>query len=882
MTWLRTVRMFFMRGSRARDIAEELRIHLQMASEARVARGETTEEAAANARREFGNVGHVSEATHEAGGAMWLERLAQDARFGIRMLRRTPGFSLIAILCLALGIGANAALYGWMEGILLRPYPGVANQDRLVAVAGTEKGSTQPAELSWLDFVDLERGSTLFDSFIVSKIVSTTLTSGDRAERAIGLMVSPNYFDALGVRPVLGRGFTPDEATGMNGHPVTVISYKEWKERFRGDRAIIGRTQTYNNVPHVIVGVAPEGFLGTFVGYAMQFWVPTSMQAAFNPDGYKLDDRGARWIEGFARLKPGVTIERAQAEVSAAAKRLETDHPDVDRGRGVVLFPLWKAPFDNAKNLLPTLRVGFGVVLFVLFIACANVANLLLVRSFARRHEMTVRLSLGAARSRLVRQLMTEAVILALGATAGGLLVAYWCRDALVLLFPSQGGINYSINGAFDWRVVALSAAVGLGSTLLFAVVPAFQASNIDLAGALKSNSRSATGNRSRVRSLLVLVQVALSFVLLVGATLVLRSLERMRDADPGFSADSVVTTAVGLFAAGYDTSRAKPFDGQFLQRVRSIAGVEGAALARSTPFSTRPYDEGPIAVDGFDVGTDERPTASYNEVTPGYFATMGIRLLDGRDFAVSDDETSQPVAIVGEAMVATYWRGANPIGKRIQVNGRWRQIVGVAKDIKFGSLLETTRPLFYVPLRQKFSTQVALFVRTPHGPSALTPALVREIHALDPNLAPYEVISLREQLDRSTAAQRVAVTLLTVFGALAVLLAAIGLYGVMAYAVSQSRREIGLRMALGAAPMHVLRLILASGLSLTMIGIGLGAAAALGSTRLLGYMLYRVSPLDPVAFGAALVIMLIAAVAACVSPAWRAARTDPVGALRE
>jgi len=880
MRWRR--RFPFPSGRRDHEIAEELRIHLQMAAADRVARGESPADAAANARREFGNVGVVSEVTREATGGIWLERLAQDLRFGLRTLGRTPGFTMVAVLCLALGIGANASVYGWMEGILLRPFPGVTNQERLVAVAGTTKGTSELDELSWPDFVDLERGSTLFDAFIVNKIVGTTLTSGDRAERAVGLMVSPNYFDALGVRPVLGRGFTSDEGTGKNGHPVTVISYREWKERFRGDPAIIGKTQTYNGVPHVIVGVAPDGFLGTFVGYSMQFWVPSSMQAAFDPRGYTLDDRGARWIEGFARLKSGVTIAQAQAEITAAARRLETDYPDIDRGRGVEILPLWKSPFDNAKNLLPTLRVGFGVVLFVLFIACANVANLLLVRSFARRHEMTVRLALGAGRSRLIRQLVTEGAILATLATVCGLLVAYWCRNALVLFFPSQGGISYTFNGDFDWRVVALSAAVGLISTLLFAVVPAFQASNIDLAGALKSDSRSSTGGRSRVRAALVLLQVALSFVLLVGATLVLESLQRMRSASPGFSTDNVIVTSANLFAAGYDTARAKTFDDQLLQRVRAETGVETAALARSIPFSTRPYDSGPIAADGFDAKTDAQPTASYNSITPGYFATMGIPLVSGRDFTVSDDETSEPVAIVGESMVERFWRGASPIGRRVQVQGRWRQIVGVAKDIKFGSLLETPRALLYLPLRQNFSTQVAIFVRTSQGPAALTPALVREIHALDANLAPYEVITLREQLDRSTSPQRVAVTLLTLFGMLAVLLAGIGLYGVMAYAVSQSRRELGLRMALGAAPMQVLRLVMTSGLAMTMIGIAVGAAAALGSTRLLGYMLYRVSPRDPIAFGAALVVMIFAAILACMLPAWRAARTDPVGALRE
>jgi predicted permease len=872
------------RERRDREIADELRTHVAMAVADRIGRGETAAQAEANARREFGNLAVVGEATREAAGGLWLERLTQDIRFGVRMLRRTPGFSIVAVLCLALGIGANAAVYGWMEGIVLRPFPGVADQERIVAVAGTAKGTTGFSDVSWPDFIDLEKGSTSFEDLIVSKIVGTSLTSGDRAERAVGLMVSANYFDALGVRPILGRGFASDEGTGKNGHPVTVISYREWKERFRGDPAIIGKTQTYNSVPHVIVGVAPPGFLGTFVGYSMQFWVPTSMQAAFDPGGYKLDDRGARWIEGFARLKRGVTLGEAQAEVSAAAKRLEADYPDVDRGRGVQLLPLSQLPFDNAKNLLPTLRIGFAVVVFVLLVACANVANLLLVRSFARRHEMTLRLSLGAGRSRLIRQLVTEGMILAMLATAGGLLVAYWCRNALVLFFPSQGGVTYTFNGDFDWRVVAMSAGVGLASTLLFAVIPAFQASNIDLAGALKSDSRSSPGGRgrSRLRSVLVSVQVSLSFVLLVGAGLVLESLQSIRKASPGFSTQNVVTTAVNLFGAGYDTVRAKAFDEQLLTRVRALGGIDAAAMARSTPFSTRPYDAGPIAADGFDAKPDEQPTASYNSVTPGYFATMGIGLTSGRDFTVADDESSEPVAIVGESMAAQLWRGQSPMGRRLQINGRWRQVVGVAKDIKFGSLLESPRPLFYVPLRQNFSTQVSIFIRTAMGPASLTPVLVREIHALDANMAPYEVIKMREQVDRSTASQRVAVTLLSLFALLAVVLAGIGLYGVMAYAVSQSRREFGLRMALGAAPMQLFRLVISNGLALTTAGIVLGAAAALGSTRLLGYMLYKVSPRDPVAFASALVVMLVAAVAACLLPAWRAVRTDPVGALRE
>jgi macrolide transport system ATP-binding/permease protein len=865
------------------EIGEEIDAHLRMALEERIARGESRADAEANARREFGNVGHVQEVAREMSGSLWLERLGQDARFGLRMLRRAPGFSIIAILCLTLGIGANAVVGGWIEGILFRPFPGVANQDRLVHVAGTANGEPGYTGLSFPDFSDLERGSTLFDAFIVSKIIGTTISDGDRAERVTGLMVSPNYFEALSVRPVLGRGFAPDEGTGWNAHPVTVISYREWQDRFHGDPAVIGKTQQYNNVAHVIVGVAPEGFIGTFVGYSMQFYVPTSMQAAFDPSGYKLEDRGARWIEGFALLKRGATLDQAQSEISAQTARLASDYPDQDRGHGVRLLPLWRGTFDGAQGLMPTLRIGLAVAVFVLLIACANVANLLLVRSFVRRHEITVRLSLGAGRLRLMRQLFTEALLLSAIATGCAALLAYWLRNALTLFFPSQGGVVYTFRGDFDWRVCAVSAVIGIMSVVVFAAVPALHSSRADLSAALKSDSRSASGqrDRSRLRAALVVFQVAMSFVLLVAAGLVLRSLQRISGANPGFSTDEVLTTSVNLFAAGYDSTRAKAFDDRLLHSIRSIGGVDTMALARSLPFSTRPYDSGPIAVDGFVPGADEQPTASYNSVSPGYFATLGIELLSGRDFTTSDDESSEPVAIVGETMVAQFWGGENPIGKRLQIGGRWRRIVGVAKNVDFESLLDVPRALCYLPLRQNFSTQGAIFIRTRQAPDALRQSLAREIRALDPRIAPYEVITLREQVRRATSGQRVAVTLLGMFGALAMLLAGIGLYGTMAYTVSQRKRELGLRTALGAAPSVLLRLVLSQGLRLTAIGIFLGGLVAFASTRLIAYMLYQVSPRDPRAFVAALVVMVLAALLACLAPAWRAARTDPVTALR-
>jgi predicted permease len=866
------------------DLAEELRSHLEMAVELNLSKGMSAEEARREALKSFGGVEQTKELYRDQRGLPMIETTLQDLRFGLRMLRRSPGFSLLAILCLTLGIGANAAVFSWVEGILFRPYPAVTHQEQLLALTGTARGETGPTLISWPDLLDLQRSCTLIDSFIVNKIMGTTLSIGDRAEVTTGSIVSANYFDAIGVRPILGRGFEPGEDVGRNAHPVTVISYQLWKGRFKGDPQIVGKTQRLNGVMHTIVGVAPEGFYGTFVGWAMQFWVPASMEENFEGGGYKLEDRGARWIESYVRLKAGVTREQAQQEISAAAKRLEADYPDTNRGRDIQLWPLWQTPFNNAGTLLPTLEIMLAVVVFVLLIACANVSNLLLVRSFVRRHEMTVRLAIGAGRGRLLRQLFTEGLILSAFGATGGLLVAHWCRHALVLLFPARGGVAMHLPGEIDWRVLALSAGVCLIATLLLGLVPAMQTRNLDLAGALKSDSAAVVGGGGRawIRSGLVVMQVSLSFILLVGAGLLLQSLQKIRNTSPGFSTHGVLDTYVPLVAAGYDARRAQSFQDELLERVKTLPGVESAAFGRMTPLGYGSFSSTAIAVDGYQPPPEEQPTVQYNEVGPNYLATMGIPLVSGREFTRADDEKAALVAVVNETMAARYWLGKNPIGERVQVKGRWMQVVGVAKDSKYESLRETPKPFFYVPLRQNFSRGAGLYIRTPLGPETMATALTREVHALNPDLALFEVITLQEQLDRSTSPQQVAVTLVGILGGLALLLSAIGLYGVMSYAVSQSTRELGLRMALGADTSNLLRLVMSRGLALTAGGVVLGAAAALGLTRLLGSLLYEVSPRDPLAFASALVVMMIAALAACFLPAWRAARTDPARALRD
>jgi predicted permease len=874
----------FRRRRLENDLDDEFRSHLEMSIELNLRKGMTPADARREALRSFGGLEQTKELYRDQRGLPMIETTLQDLRFGLRMLGRSPGFSALAILCLTLGIGANAAVFSWIEGILFRPYPAVTHQEQLLALAGTARGESGHTALSWPDFADLQRNCTLFDAFFVSKIMGTTLSIGDRAEVTTGSIVSANYFDAIGVHPILGRGFEPSEDTGRNAHPVTVISYQLWKGRFKGDLQIIGKTQRLNNEVHTIVGVAPEGFYGTFVGWAMQFWVPASMEEIFESGGYKLEDRRARWIEAYVRLKPGVTRQQAQQEISAVAKRLEADYPDTNRGRGIMLWPLWQTPFNNAGTLLPTLEIMLAVVVFVLLIACANVGNLLLVRSFARRHEMTVRLAIGAGRGRLVKQLFTEGLILSAFGAAGGLLMAHWCRHALALLFPARGGVAMHLPGEIDWRVLALSAGVCLITTLVLGLVPAFQTGKIDLAGALKSDSAGVVGGGGRawVRSGLVVMQVSLSFVLLVGAGLLLQSLQKIRTTSPGFSTNGVLDTAVNLVSAGYDAPRAQTFQDELLNRVKALPGVESAAFARMTPLSYGSYSSTPVAVDGYQPPPEEQPIVEYNEVGPDYFTTLGIPLVFGRQFTRADDEKAALVAVVNETMAAQYWRGRNPIGERVQVKGRWMQVVGVAKDSKYQSVREAPKSFFYVPLRQNYSRGAGLYIRTPLSPETMAAALTREVHALDPDLALFEVISLQEQLDRSTSPQLVAVTLVSVLGGLALLLAAIGLYGVMSYAVSQSTRELGLRMALGAGASNLLRLVLSRGLALTAGGVVLGAVVASALTRLLGSLLYKVSPRNPLAFGTAFVVMTIAALAACFLPAWRATRTDPARALRD
>jgi len=860
------------------DLSEELQFHLQNQIDEYIARGMDPQEARRAAFRSLGGVEQVKEECRDARKMNLIENFVRDARLGLRMLQRNPGFTVLVILCLTLGIGANTAVFSWVEGLLLRPYPLVSHQERLVALSGTV--GEEREQTSWPDLLDVQRSCALCENVFVSSINGATLSIGERAEVVTGSIASANYFDAIGVHPVLGRGFEPGEDTGSGGHPVVVISYHLWQTRFQSDPKIIGKTQRLDNVVYTIIGVMPEGFYGTFVGRVIEFWVPVSMLEAINGSSFKLEDRGARWAESFVRLKSGVTRNQTQQEISAIAARLAVAYPASNRGHSIKVWPLWDTPFNHARELLPIFEIMVVVTMFVLLIVCANVGNLLLVQSFARRHEMTVRLAMGAGHGRLLRQLLTEGLLLAACGAAGGILMAYWCRHALALFFPDRG---LYLPGQIDVRVLGLSAALGLVVTLAVGLIPAFQTRNLALADTLKTEASSVmgAGGRAWLRSTLVVLQVTLSFILLVGATLLMQSLRRIRTTSPGFSTTRVLDTWIPSVAAGYDAPRAKTFQDQLIQRVRALPGVEAAAYARVVPLGYNTFSSAPIAIDGYEPQLNEQPTADYNEVSPEYFATMGIPLIAGREFTRADDENAPRVAIVNQTMVARYWRGQNPIGQRLQVKGDWAQVVGVVKDSKYYSMEETARPFFYVPLRQYFAIEPDIHIRSTQPLQTIQKALLREVRALDPNLPLYEMITLQEQVDRSTAQQLAAVGLVALFGGLALLLASIGLYGVMSYTVSQSTRELGLRMALGADPSNVLRLVLSRGLLLTTTGIMIGVGLALLLTRLLGNLLYQVSPRDPLAFAAAFVVMAVASATACFLPAWRATRTDPIRALR-
>jgi predicted permease len=582
-------------------------------------------------------------------------------------------------------------------------------------------------------------------------------------------------------------------------------------------------------------------------------------------------------------LSPGVNRAQGEAEISAVAQRLALEYPETNRGRGLTLLELWRSPFNSAAILLPVLAITLVVAGVVLLIACANVGNLLLVRSFARRQEMTIRAAIGAGRTRLLRLLVVEGLVLVTLASAAGFAVAEWCRNVLVLFIPSQG-VPLNLSAQIDVRVLGFSAGVCVFTAFLFVLMPALQMRNLDISSGLKQETGGIIGKErwtSRLRSALVLGQVSLCFVLLVGEGLFFRSLIGMYEESPGFSTQDVLNASIDLFAAGYDDNRGKAFQDRLIDDVRSFSGVQSAAFSRVAPFSYRGYSSGSIFVEGYQERPDEQPSVEYNEVGPDYFATLGIPLRSGREFNRQDNETSLLVSVVNQTFADRYWPGRDAVGQRFQLKGRWLQVIGVARNAKYRSFIEEPKAFAYLPLRQAYSGQVMLHIHTRQAAETFAATLAHEVHSLDANLAPSAVITMDEQVRMSTSAQRMAVTLLGVIGALGLLLAIIGLYGVISYAVSQRMREFGLRIALGAASSDLLKLVVSLGIIPTIGGIALGVCVSLELSRLISGLLYKVRPHDTASFVFAAVVISIASGVACAIPAWRAVRADPVTALR-
>jgi putative ABC transport system permease protein len=833
-----------------------------------------------------------------------MENLWQDFRYGLRVLRASPGFAAVAVLSLALGIGANTSIFSVVNAALLRPLP-VTEPDRLFFVFNGTRTSPWGVS-SYPDYIDYRDKNEVFSDLLTYSSITVSARSDDQTDLISGSIVSGNFFDTLGLRAALGRTFTAEEDKTPNTNPVAVISHSLWERRFAGAPNVIGQQIALNGHAFTVVGVTPAGFNGPDVLENNDIYVPMMMQAVVRPPrgGFSgdmnpdlLSRRGSRWLSMIGRLKPGVAAEQAQAAMTTIAAGLEQAYPEDNRNRIAALFPVNKVDPQAYPQLISVAGLLLAVVAIVLLIACANVANLLLARASGRRREIAVRLAMGATRSRLVRQLLTESLLLSLAGGVVGLLVALWTIDVLKSATPTTGIFSFTLDYRLDGRVLAFTFLLSLATGVVFGLAPALQASRPDLVPALKDEASAAAQGRRRfsLRNVLVVAQVALSIVLLIGAGLFLRSLNNAQAIDPGFNADKILDAQLNINLLRYTKAQGQEFYRRVVERIEALPGVESASLARAVPMSGSSRTssfliqgrEGPDNVSRSEgTGPDEENeyTVNTNVVGLKYFATMGIPLLRGRDFTPQDNQGAPLAVIVNEAFARRYFEGDDPIGKRMSFRGAqgpWSEIIGVARDSKYRTLGESPRPFAYVPLAQNHETGMALHVRTTGNPTGLAAAVRHEVQSLDQNLPVTELQTLSGVLAGSLFAARIGAVLLAVFGSLALLLAAIGLYGVMSYTVSRRTREIGIRMALGAATGNVLRLVLKEGMSLVGSGVAVGLIVAAAVTRLLASFLYGVSALDAATFVAIPLLLALVAFLASYLPARRAAKVDPMIALR-
>jgi predicted permease len=825
-----------------------------------------------------------------------MDNLLKDLKYGARMLLRSKAFSLIAVLSLALGIGANTAIFSLVQTMLFSPFP-VEAPHELAAVFATDERNPGNLPLSHLNFKDVRDQNTVFSGTAAMTFAQVNMLVDQSSEQVLAQVVTGNYFDVLGMKPALGRTFLPQEDQTLGSHPVVVLSHGLWQRRFGGDPAIVGKTVTLNRQPFSVIGVAAEGFTGTLLFGAPDMWVPTMMHDVMQPGFDWYEQRRGLFLFAFGRLKPGVTLAQADANLKTIAKQLETSYPKDNKGRAVGAASLIEARTNpgggGGANQVATIAALLMVIVgLVLLIACANIANLLLARATARRREIAMRLALGAKRSRLVRQLLTESVLLALIGGAAGLVVAFWTLDALrAVNIPIPA--NVLLNLGLDARVLTFAIVISVLTGILFGLAPALQATRTDIVPVLKNEMVPSAGTSPRrflpwlnLRKGLVISQVALSLVALVAAGLFLRSLRQTQNIDPGFETGGVLMASFNLGREGYTPERGQLFYKQIVERVQGLPGVRSAAIAQGPPFGNQGFLRS-VFLEGRETSERDRVLVQVNPVSPRYFQTLGIPLERGRDFTADDDDDAPDVVVINKTMADRFWKGEDAIGKRFKFFGdeEFRTVVGIARDAKYNGLAEDPTPFIYQPITQAYTPAATILVRTGADAAGLARPVQAEIRQLDNRLSVLNVQTLGEQVSQTLGPQRLMVTLLGTFGMLALGLAAIGLYGVASYSVTQRTREIGVRVALGASRSNVVGLVLGQGMLLIGVGLAVGFAIGFAVVTLagqqIGNLLVGVRPFDPVTFfGTALLLALVAGVATWV-PARRAAAIDPLVALR-
>lgn len=806
--------------------------------------------------------------------------MLSDLRFAWRLLRKNPAFTAVAVLSLALGIGATTTVFGWIESVLLRPLPGVADQGRMVVLVST-RGDTQWDTVSLPDLKDLAAASDVFAGIVGSQLTPACLTLDAGPLWLYGQIATSNFFEVLGVQPLLGRTFVVDDDATAGGQPVLVLSEGTWRRHFNADPDIVGRAVELNRRSFTIVGVAPEEFRGTMSGLRCDFWAPVEMCREVANFG-SLTNRGDRWLHTQARLQTGVTLRAAQTAASALMERLEETHPNTNRGIHLRVLPVWKAPYGAQMLLLPVLRILIAVCAGVLLIVTSNVANLQLARATARRKEIAIRLAAGTSRLRIVRQLLTESVLLAMLGCAVGVLFAFWGADLLLTFIP-RTHLPVEIVTQPDATTLGFSLLLALATGIGFGMAPAWHATRHGLSEVLREGGRGSGGaEHHRMRAAFVVVQIAFALLLLIGAGLCIKGSERARRVDVGFDPQGTLLAGMRIGMNGYDEAMGVAFYRQLQERLAQQPGVQSVALASWFPLG---FEAGPSA--GVDVpGYDRRPTddmsVPYQIVSPRYLETLRVPLLDGRDFADTDDAAAAPVGIVNETMAHRYWAGQNPIGRTFRALGRTITVVGVARAGKYRSLGEPPRPFFYVPyLQGVWDLNLGVAIRTHGDPREFAPTLREQVRALDAAVGVWTTIPMSDYTEAAFFSQRVTSILLLTLGAVALVLAGIGIYGVMAYTVGQRAPEIGVRVALGASPGHVMALVLGSGFRLAFLGMAIGLAGAALLTHLLAGFLFGVSPFDAVTYAGAAFVVSAATLLASWLPARRALRVDPLDALR-